>query len=293
MERTDEPSPARGCRGSRRARAGQVDRGLPAGHARVGGLRGPHRHASLVGKPTRRVWGVVRDRQASRSPRGHDDAGGTNPVRPSVRRSAEARWRRPRAPTRETAEMLETRATASRLLADRLIAGLDNRPFCPTPDQLALVWGGDLVRGETRASRARIAGGRYAALLADYVVGDVTVDAAPGAYVRIWLCARLAFIASTTSEPAGSGLDGALGAWEYEGGARAKRVEGRRATTARPNFRDDASSFGRRPHRPRSTEALAAEWPVSGEPRSLRACRLLRRARRQPSELTGAERCRR
>ena len=61
-------------------------------------------------------------------------------------------------------------ANASRLLADRLIAGLDDRPFCPTPDQLAWVWGGDLVRGETRAARARIAGGRYAALLADHVI---------------------------------------------------------------------------------------------------------------------------
>lgn len=112
-------------------------------------------------------------------------------------------------------------ANASRLLADRLIAGLDDRPFCPTPDQLAWVWGGDLVRGETRAARARIAGGRYAALLTDHVFGDVRNEAAPGAYVRIWLCARLAFIESTTSEPSGSASDGALGAWEYEGGARA------------------------------------------------------------------------
>jgi hypothetical protein len=104
-------------------------------------------------------------------------------------------------------------ANASRLLADRLIAGLD-RPFCPTPDELAWVWGGELVRGETRASRARIAEGRYAALLADHVIGDVRIEAAPGAYVRIWLCARLAFIESTTSEPSGSASDGALGAWE-------------------------------------------------------------------------------
>ena len=116
---------------------------------------------------------------------------------------------------------VEDLANASRLLADRLIAGLDNRPFCPTPDQLAWVWGGELVRGETRAARARIAGGRYAALLADHVIGDVSIGAAPGAYVRIWLCARLAFIESTTSEPSESALDAALVAWEYEGGARA------------------------------------------------------------------------
>ena len=112
-------------------------------------------------------------------------------------------------------------ANASRLLADRLIAGLDDRPFGPTPDQLAWVWGGELVRGETRASRARIAAGRYAALLADHVIGDVSIEAAAGAYARIWLCARLAFIQSTTSERSDSASDGPLGTWEYEGGARA------------------------------------------------------------------------
>ena len=110
---------------------------------------------------------------------------------------------------------------ASRLLADRLIARLDDRPFRPTADQLALVWGGDLVRSETRASRARIAAGRYAALLTDHAIGDVTVEGAPGAYARIWLCARLAFIKSTTSEPAKARSDVALGAWEHEGGAGA------------------------------------------------------------------------
>ena len=112
-------------------------------------------------------------------------------------------------------------ATASRPLADRLVAGLDDRPFCPTPDQLAWVWGGDLARGETRASRARIAAGRYATLLTDHVIGDVSGVAAPGAYARIWLSARLAFIESTTSEPSESASDGALRAWESEGGARA------------------------------------------------------------------------
>jgi hypothetical protein len=48
------------------------------------------------------------------------------------------------------------RANAIRLLADRLIAGLDDRPFRPTPDQLALIWGGDLVRGrQERRGRRR------------------------------------------------------------------------------------------------------------------------------------------
>jgi hypothetical protein len=106
----------------------------------------------------------------------------------------------------------------SRLLASRWIAGLDNRPFAPTADQLAWVWGGKLVRGEARTSRARIAAGRYAALFTDHVIGDITIDGAPGAYARIWLCARLAFIESVTAEPSEPPSDGALSAWEYEGG---------------------------------------------------------------------------
>ena len=108
---------------------------------------------------------------------------------------------------------------ATRLLADRLIAGLDDRPFRPTADQLALVWGGNLVRGETRASRARIAAGRYAALLTDHVIGDITVEEGAGAYVRIWLCARLAFIEGATPDPSEAPSDGPVVAWENEGGA--------------------------------------------------------------------------
>jgi hypothetical protein len=110
-------------------------------------------------------------------------------------------------------------ANTTRLLADRLIAGLDDRPFRPTAHELALVWGGDLVRGESRASRARIAAGRYAALFTDHVIGDVTVDGGAGAYVRIWLCARLAFIESATPEPSEARSDGPVGALENEGGA--------------------------------------------------------------------------
>ena len=72
------------------------------------------------------------------------------------------------------------------LLASRLVAGLDDRPFRPTADQLARVWGGDLVRGERRENRARIAAGRYAALFTDHVVQDVAVAGGPGAYARIW-----------------------------------------------------------------------------------------------------------
>ena len=87
-------------------------------------------------------------------------------------------------------------------LASRLVAGLDNRPFYPTPDQLAWVWGGDLVPGETRHNRAPIAAARYAGLFTNHVVPDVTLDGAAGAYARIWLCARLAFTEIMVSESA-------------------------------------------------------------------------------------------
>jgi hypothetical protein len=59
----------------------------------------------------------------------------------------------------------------SRLLATKLIAGLDSWPFRPTAAQLAWVWGGELVMGEAQESRSRIAAGRYAAL---FTVGEVS-----------------------------------------------------------------------------------------------------------------------
>jgi hypothetical protein len=126
-------------------------------------------------------------------------------------------------------------ANATRLLADRLIAGLDDRPFRPTADELAFVWGDNLVPGETRASRARIAAGRYAALLTDHVGGDITVEGGAGAYVRIWLCARLAFIKSATGEPPKAPSDGPVGAWENEGGAAPQGADARRRTSAGSN----------------------------------------------------------
>jgi hypothetical protein len=85
---------------------------------------------------------------------------------------------------------------AARLLADRWIAGLGVRPFRPTTDQLDWVWGGELDRGETRHSRAQVAGWRYAELFASHVAEDVSVDGGTGAYVRVWLCARRAFLES-------------------------------------------------------------------------------------------------
>jgi hypothetical protein len=107
------------------------------------------------------------------------------------------------------------------LLASRLVAGLDDRPFRPTADQLARVWGGDLVRGERRENRARIAAGRYAALFTDHVVQDVAVDGGPGAYALIWVCARSAFIGNMSSKDPESQSDGEVSRWENDGGAAA------------------------------------------------------------------------
>jgi hypothetical protein len=106
----------------------------------------------------------------------------------------------------------------SRALASELIAELGQRPFHPTTEQLAWVWGGELVLGEATASRARIAACRYAALFAGHVVRDVATDGAPGAYARIWLCARLAFIESMTSEASQPWPGPDVVAWEIEGG---------------------------------------------------------------------------
>ncbi|HEX7346624.1 MAG TPA: hypothetical protein VF253_07510 [Candidatus Limnocylindrales bacterium] len=116
-----------------------------------------------------------------------------------------------------------------RLLANRLVATLDSRPFRPTVDQLAWVWGGELGPGETGRSRARIAAYRYAELFAGHVIQDVTVEGGVGAYMRIWQCARRAFIDSVAAgdrdPPRGwsTGLtqfgDAELSRWENEGGA--------------------------------------------------------------------------
>ena len=116
-----------------------------------------------------------------------------------------------------------------RLLANRLVAALDSRPFRPTEDQLAWVWGGELSPGETRHSRAQIASYRYAELFAGYVIQDVTVEGGAGAYMRIWQCARRAFIESMASRdpdpPRGwstgptHNVDAELSRWENEGGA--------------------------------------------------------------------------
>lgn len=106
-----------------------------------------------------------------------------------------------------------------RSLASRWVATLDERPFRPTPEQLAWVAGSDLVEGEAGVRRRPIAAGRYAALFADHVAQDVTVDGGAAAYVRIWLCARRAFIDNVNTRSIEAPSDPGTLRWEDEGGA--------------------------------------------------------------------------
>lgn len=189
-------------------------------------MRGTHQRAWLVGRPTRRVVGSFAITKGPRPKRAAMIGAARRP--PVI--AANAREHRGIEERRDQATLAERTGasgsgdsgdpiSASRLLAERLIAGLADRPFRPTTDQLARAWGGDLARGETRASRVRIAAGRYAALLADHVIEDMSVEGAPAAYARIWLCARSAFITSGTAESSGAPDDPAVSAWEDEGGA--------------------------------------------------------------------------
>lgn len=112
----------------------------------------------------------------------------------------------------------DDRAT-SRALAARWMATLDDRPFRPTPERLAWVAGSDLVQGEARARRLPLAAARYAGLFADHVAQDMAVEGGPGAYVRIWLCARRAFIDNMSAGIRAGRSDAGVASWDYEGGA--------------------------------------------------------------------------
>jgi hypothetical protein len=109
--------------------------------------------------------------------------------------------------------------STGRALAARWIATLADRPFSPTPEQLARVAGGDLDEGEARARRLPMAAARYAALFADHVAQDVAAEGGPSAYVRIWLCARRAFIESTSAGIPADRSDAGVASWENEGGS--------------------------------------------------------------------------
>jgi hypothetical protein len=101
-------------------------------------------------------------------------------------------------------------AAVSHALADRWVADLDGRPFRPTPDQLVWVAGHDLDEHADRDRRVPVAASRFASLFADHVTGDLTVRGGPGAYVRIWLCARRAFIDSLAGQTTDGGSGGGI-----------------------------------------------------------------------------------
>ena len=87
-------------------------------------------------------------------------------------------------------------ADASRSLAIEWLAALDARPFMPSAQQLDWVEGGDIVVGEARPRRMRVAATRFAGLFAEHVAQDMTVAGGPGAYALVWQCARGAFLES-------------------------------------------------------------------------------------------------
>jgi hypothetical protein len=89
----------------------------------------------------------------------------------------------------------------SRSLAIEWLATLEDRPFRPSAEQLDWVDGGDLVIGEARARRLRVAAPRFAGLFADHVASDMSVEGGPGAYALVWQCARWAFIEGMTVGP--------------------------------------------------------------------------------------------
>jgi len=64
-----------------------------------------------------------------------------------------------------------------------------------------------------------MAAARYAALFADHVAQDMAAEGAPGAYVRIWLCARRAFIESMSTGTIVDPSDAGIASWESEGGS--------------------------------------------------------------------------
>ena len=109
-------------------------------------------------------------------------------------------------------------ADGTRELANRLVAGLASRPFQPTGAELVGLMGSALDGRPGDESSARSAAAGYAFLFADHVVQDVTAPQAAGAYVRLWLCARQAFLdrrADDSQRPVVTDLE----AWQNEGGA--------------------------------------------------------------------------
>ena len=81
-----------------------------------------------------------------------------------------------------------------RSLAIDWLRALKDRPFRPSPQELDWVAGEDLVDGEARSRRVRVAASRFAGLFADHVVQDTSIAGGPGAYAWVWQSARRAFV---------------------------------------------------------------------------------------------------
>jgi hypothetical protein len=81
-----------------------------------------------------------------------------------------------------------------RLLAIDWLRALKDRPFRPSPQELDWVAGEDLVDGEARSRRVRVAASRFAGLFADHVAQDMSIEGGPGAYAWVWQSARQAFV---------------------------------------------------------------------------------------------------
>ena len=105
-----------------------------------------------------------------------------------------------------------------RALTNRLVAGLASRPFRPSTAEIAAVMGSGIEGSRTDGPWASAAAGRYAFLFADHLVRDVTAPRAAGAYARLWLCARRAFLDRRADDPQGW-LATDVDAWQNEGGA--------------------------------------------------------------------------
>jgi hypothetical protein len=103
-------------------------------------------------------------------------------------------------------------ADVAAALAGCLVATLADRPFVLTDAQLRAIGANDLAPGEEAGPYAHVVAGRYASLVADHVAlgADMGANGAPGAYVRIWACARAAFLTSlgrSARGSAGAGTD--------------------------------------------------------------------------------------
>jgi hypothetical protein len=85
-------------------------------------------------------------------------------------------------------------------LATRLVGDLAARPFRPTAAQLEAIGAGALIPGDENGPYARYVADRYASLLTDHVFEGRSIRGAEAAYLRVWQCARDAFVRSLVAD---------------------------------------------------------------------------------------------